>query len=142
MQLSRFTDYSLRVLLYLAVNDDKRATLSEIAAFYPVSLEHLRKIVHELARSGYVRTYQGKHGGMELARPPEEIPIGDVVRHCEGHETFIDCEGLECRLARVCTLKAILSEGQEALFDTLNKYSLADLVQSKPRMVKLLRDAS
>ena len=99
MQLSRFTDFSLRVLLYLAINRQKRATLQEIADFYPLSLEHLRKVVHALARAGYLLTYRGKNGGMELARPPKDILIGEVVRQFEGQENLVDCEGLDCRLA-------------------------------------------
>lgn len=138
MQLLRFTDYSLRVLLYLAINHSKRSTLKEIAEFYPISIEHLRKVVHELSRSGYIVTYQGKGGGMELARPPEEILVGDVTRHFEGHETFIDCESIHCKLAPACTLKSVLQLGQQALYDKLNEYSIADLVESKPKMVKLL----
>lgn len=138
MQLSRFTDYSLRVLLYLAINGSKRATLHEIADFYPISLEHLRKVVHELSKSGYLHTYQGKNGGVELARDPAAIKVGAVIRHFEGHDSFIDCEGLDCRLASVCTLKKALREGQRALFEKLDEYTLADLVVAKPGMVRLL----
>ncbi len=138
MQLSRFTDYSLRVLLYLAVNHDKRATLHEIAAFYPLSLEHLRKVVHALAKSGYLRTYRGKHGGIELAVNTQEILIGNVIKEFEGHSSLIDCEALDCRLNPVCTLKKALRQGQNALFETLNSYTLADLVGTKPELVRLL----
>lgn len=138
MQLSRFTDYSLRVLLYLAINDRKRATLHEIADFYPISLEHLRKVVHELSKSGYLHTYRGKNGGVELARAPASIKVGEVIRHFEGHASFIDCEGIDCRLASVCTLKRALRAGQQALFEKLDEYTLADLVIEKPKMVKLL----
>ncbi|MGQ9426551.1 RrF2 family transcriptional regulator [Gilvimarinus sp. F26214L] len=138
MQLSRFTDYSLRVLLYLAVNTGKRANLQEIASFYPISLEHLRKVVHELSKSGYLRTYRGKNGGIELGRKPEEIRVGEVVQHFEGHESFIDCSSLNCRLAEYCTLRDALAEGQKALFETLNRYTLADLVQARPEIVKIL----
>lgn len=138
MQLSRFTDYSLRVLLYLAINDGRRSTLHEIANFYPISVEHLRKVVHELSRSGYINTYQGKNGGMELAVAPGDIAIGEVIKHFEGHTSFIDCERLSCRLAQVCTLKSVLMVGQQALYDALNKYTLADLLHEKPKMVKLL----
>lgn len=138
MQLLRFTDYSLRVLLYLAINDSKRSTLHEIAKFYPISIEHLRKVVHELSKSGYINTYQGKGGGMELAKPPSEILVGEVIQHFEGHETFIDCDRISCKLAPACTLKSVLQIGQRALYDKLNEFSIADLIESKPKMVKLL----
>ncbi|MEX2367166.1 MAG: Rrf2 family transcriptional regulator [Pseudohongiellaceae bacterium] len=139
MQLSRYTDYSLRVLLYLAINDNRRATLHEIAEFYPISLDHLRKVVHELAKEGYLHTYQGRYGGIELGRRPEDIRVGEVVRHFEGHQTFINCEALDCRLAKVCTLKKVLAEGHKALFETLNNYTLADLVESRPAMIRVLQ---
>lgn len=138
MQLSRFTDYSLRVLLYLAVNDGKRSTLHEIADFYPISVEHLRKVVHELSRCGYINTYQGKNGGMELAKAPDSIRVGNVIKHFEGHSSFIDCDRLSCRLAQICTLKSVLEIGQQVLYDKLNEYTLADLLGSKPKMIKLL----
>ena len=77
MQLSRFTDFSLRVLLYLLINDNKRARLQDIADFYPVPLEHLRKIVHALSKAGYLNTFRGKNGGIELAMAAEKIKIGD-----------------------------------------------------------------
>lgn len=138
MQLSRFTDFSLRVLLYLVINRGRRATLHEIADFYPISLDHLRKVVHALSREGYINTYQGKYGGIELGRAPEQIRVGDVVRRFEGHDSFIDCAGLGCRLTPFCSLKEVLQEGQESLYDTLNRYTLADLVSTRPQLVKLL----
>ena len=138
MQLSRFTDFCLRVLLYLAINRSKRATLQEIADFYPLSLEHLRKVVHALAKAGYLQTYRGKHGGIELAKAPADIRIGEVVQQCEGRNNLIDCEGLDCRLASACALKSALQQGQNALYRTLNGYTLADLVDEKPAMVRLL----
>lgn len=138
MQLSRFTDYSLRVLLYLAINNSKRVTLSEIADFYPLSQEHLRKVVHALAKSAYLKTYRGKHGGIELARQPAGIKIGEVVREFENQGSLIDCEALSCRLSPACALKKALKQGQNALYSTLDTYTLADLVETKPDMVRLL----
>jgi Rrf2 family nitric oxide-sensitive transcriptional repressor len=138
MQLSRFTDFSLRVLLYLVINNNKRARLKAIADFYPIPLEHLRKVVHALSKSGYLQTYRGKNGGIELAIPPEDIKIGNVVEHFEKRQTLIDCEGLSCRLAASCALKDALRQGQKALINKLNSYTLADLVDTKTEMVKLL----
>ena len=141
MQLSRFTDYSLRVLLYLAINNQNRATLNEIATFYPISLDHLRKVVHSLSKSGYLNTYQGKHGGIELGRDPSDIRIGEVVREFEGHQSFIDCSTLGCRLAQFCSLREVLAEGRESLFETLNRYTLQDLVGTKPELIRLLENS-
>lgn len=138
MQLSRFTDFSLRVLLYLLINDKKRAHLQDIADFYPIPLEHLRKVVHALSKAGYLNTFRGKNGGIELAMEAENIKIGDVIKQFERQDSFINCEGLACRLAAVCTLKKALKQGENALFETLNTYTLADLVESKSSMVRLL----
>lgn len=137
MQLSRYTDYSLRVLLFVSARGGQRATLTQIAAYYQISLEHLRKVVHELSRSGYINTFQGKGGGIELAHEPSEIGIGDIVRHFEGYENIIDCEGLDCRLAKVCTLRAVLREAHAAFLSTLDQYFLSDLINDKD-MVKVL----
>lgn len=139
MQLSRFTDYSLRVLLYLVINTDKRCTLHEIAGFYPVSLDHLRKVVHELSRAGYINTWRGKKGGIELGRDPRDIPIGEVIQHFEGHDSLISCGELGCRLTSFCTLRSALAAGNEAFFDRLNQYTLYDLVQDKGEMAQELK---
>lgn len=140
MQLSRYTDYSLRVLLFASSRGGERVTLLQIADYYAISIEHLRKVVHELARSGYINTFQGKGGGIELAHDPSEIGIGDVVRHFEGHDNVIDCEGLDCRLARVCTLRAILKEAHADFFAALDQYSLSDLIDDKDMLTVLARD--
>ncbi|MGB0733313.1 MAG: RrF2 family transcriptional regulator [Pontibacterium sp.] len=131
MQLSRFTDYTLRVLLYVAINDKQLATLGEIAEFYNISVEHLRKVVHALAKSGYLRTFRGKNGGIELAREPDDIQLYDVVAQSEGIKPLIDCGGSQCKLAGFCTLQDVLAEAQHAFLDTLRNYTLADMLSNK-----------
>lgn len=131
MQLSRHSDYSLRVLLYLAVRPNVRGTLAQIAAYFDISHEHLRKVAHELAKAGFIKTYQGKGGGMVLAYPPEQINVGKVVAHLEGAKPLIDCAAINCRLSPYCTLSNALGDAQQAFFKTLEKYSLADLIANK-----------
>jgi Rrf2 family nitric oxide-sensitive transcriptional repressor len=131
MQLSRHSDYTLRVLLYLAVRPGERATLALIAGYFDISLEHLRKIVHELGKIGYIRTYQGKGGGIELALEPARINIGTLLESLEGGKPLIDCAGLQCRLAPACTLNVVLGRAQQAFFATLSEYTLADLISNK-----------
>ncbi|MFC6673818.1 RrF2 family transcriptional regulator [Marinobacterium aestuariivivens] len=137
MQLSRFTDYTLRVLFYVAINNDRLATLNEIADFYQISVEHLRKVVHALSKSGYLKTYRGKHGGIRLNRPADQINIGELVVQTEGPQPLIDCAGLECCLTSMCNLQNTLAQAQKAFIDTLSQYSLADMLNN-PRMQQRL----
>ena len=101
MQLSRFTDYTLRVLFFTAVNNDRLTTLAEIAGFYEISIEHLRKVVHALSKSGYLQTFRGKNGGIRLAKAPEDINLGDVM--VDGDDIYgnIDVADLRIRVGMV-----------------------------------------
>ncbi len=137
MQLSRFTDYSLRVLFYVAVNNDRLATLHEIADFYQISAEHLRKVVHALSRSGHLKTYRGKNGGLRLNLPPADINLGAIVSQSEGTAPLIDCASQPCRLAGLCNLQTALAEAQKAFMASLSQYSLADILDN-PRMQQQL----
>jgi len=133
MQLSRFTDYTLRVLFYVAINNDRLTTLHEIADFYQISVEHLRKVVHALSKSGHLKTYRGKNGGLKLNLPPADINLGAIVSQSEGTDPLIDCESQPCRLAGICNLQSALAEAQRAFMASLGQYSLADMLNS-PRM--------
>ncbi len=133
MQLSRFTDYSLRVLFYVAVNNDRLCHLAEISEYYGISTEHLRKVVHGLAKSGHLKTYRGKHGGIKLGLATDEINIGQVVEQTEGGGPLINCDQPSCLLMRHCTLKPVFFEAQQAFMNVLKGYTLADLL-SDPLM--------
>lgn len=134
MQLSRYTDLSLRVLLYLAQRpaDQPRVTMREIARFYRVSHDHLRKVVHGLAKEGYLVTAQGRHGGVRLGQPAGRINLGDVVAKMEQDLSIVDCEAQGCVLRGPCTLKRALSTAAGAFVDALRRYTLADLVADRP----------
>lgn len=130
MQLSRFTDYTLRVLFFVASNNDRLTTLSEIAQFYDISIEHLRKVVHALSKSGYLKTFRGKNGGIQLAKPPLEINVGEVVALSEGATSLVDCLSQNCRLMACCSLQSVFHEAQMAFFDSLRQYSLAQMLDN------------
>ncbi|WP_027856059.1 RrF2 family transcriptional regulator [Marinobacterium jannaschii] len=138
MQLSRFTDYTLRVLFFAATNNDRLTTLSEIAAFYEISVEHLRKVVHALSKSGHLQTFRGKNGGIRLALPPEEINIGDVVAQSEGIAPLINCAEQSCRLTGFCSLQHALGRAQAAFMDVLREYTLAQLLSSPAMQQQLI----
>lgn len=140
MRLTTFTDYSLRVLIYLAAQPGQRATISEIALAYGVSENTLVKVVHNLGREGWLRNVRGKGGGLELALPPDLIGLGAVVRQTEG-QALAECLGDtpgDCCIARACRLGGILSEALAAFLRVLDGYTVADLVNEAPRLAPIL----
>mgnify|MGYP000856777395 CR=1 FL=1 len=140
MKLTSFSDYTLRVLMFLALNRERLATIPEIAAAYGISENHLMKVVHHLARAGTIESVRGRGGGVRLAHAPEDIRLGEVVRASEGDAPIVEClsdVAATCRIAPACRLAAVLSRAFEALYATLDEYTLADLVQS-PRGLKVL----
>lgn len=141
MQLTYYTDYSLRVLMYLAVNRDRMVKISEIADLYGVSRNHLVKVVHGLARGRFIKSYRGKGGGIELALDPSKINIGDVVRFTEGPPRPVECfdsERNRCVIADACGLAEVFGEACDSFFATLARYTLADLLKQRKQLVKLL----
>ncbi|MDA8384466.1 MAG: Rrf2 family transcriptional regulator [Betaproteobacteria bacterium] len=132
MQLTRFTDYSLRVLIYLAAHPARLATIPEVAAAHRISQNHLMKVVHQLGLQGFIATQRGKGGGMRLARPPEEIRLGDVVRAMEENMALAECFDLGtqgCALLPGCGLKGVLLEARANFLATLDRYTLADIAR-------------
>jgi Rrf2 family nitric oxide-sensitive transcriptional repressor len=131
MQLTRFTDYSLRVLIFLGAHPDRLCTISEIASSYGISENHLMKVVNHLSTDGYVETLRGKGGGMRLSRQPHLINIGEVVRDTEDNMNIVECfdqERRDCPLLPSCVLKAALSEARKNFMSTLDRYSLRDML--------------
>ena len=141
MKLTTFTDYSLRVLIFLAAEPGRRATIAEVAGAFNISESHLMKVVNFLARHGWVATVRGKGGGMALAGPPETIVLGAVVRLTEGAplpaECFSPTDG-HCSIERVCRLRGVLAEAARAFLGVLDRYTLADLVVNSQELAPLL----
>lgn len=135
MHLNRFSDYSLRTLFLVAANPDRLIRLSDLVEYYGIPIGHLRKIVHNLSRLGYLRTHRGKNGGMELAMPATEINIGKLIAQTEGRPPLIDCS--DCALTPVCRLTGALREAEATFYESLGKYTLADLLD-EPRMIQRL----
>lgn len=130
MRLSAFSDYSLRVLMYLGAQPDRLATIAEIAAGHGISESHLMKVVHQLGRGGFIETVRGKGGGIRLAMTANQIVIGDVIRHTETDFNLVECfaDNATCRIQGGCALKAILEQASKALFLVLDAYTLDDLL--------------
>jgi len=130
MRLTLYTDYSLRVLLYLASKEDEIATITELADFYKISRNHLVKVVHNLGLNGYILTSRGRHGGIKLARPAKEILIGEVVRSTEPDFDLLECFNPAtdlCVITRSCSLKSVLFRAQTTFLGVLDEYTLADI---------------
>ncbi|MDA8093637.1 MAG: Rrf2 family transcriptional regulator [Betaproteobacteria bacterium] len=132
MQLTRFTDYSLRVLIYLAAHPERLATIPEVATAHRISQNHLMKVVHQLGLHGFIATQRGKGGGMRLARLPDDIRLGEVVRAMEENMALAECFHSDiqgCALLPGCGLKGVLVEARANFLATLDRYTLADLVR-------------
>jgi len=141
MRLTNFTDYSLRVLIYLACEPGRRATIGEIAQAFAISENHLTKVVHFLGQQGWVATVRGKGGGLALAGTPHGIVVGEVVRRTEGEPLPAECfhSGANtCAIARVCRLQGALREAAEAFHAVLDGYTLADLVHNRATLSRML----
>ncbi|HKX22946.1 MAG TPA: Rrf2 family transcriptional regulator [Rhizorhapis sp.] len=136
MRLTLFTDYSIRVLLYLGARPDRLCSIGEVARGYGVSQNHMMKVVNELVRSGYVESVRGRFGGIRLARAPEEINIGTVIRHTEDGFDLLDCGN--CVIAPACGLTGVLKEAVGAFLSVLDAYSLADLLKRRADIAQLL----
>ncbi|MDX1811223.1 MAG: Rrf2 family transcriptional regulator [Gammaproteobacteria bacterium] len=131
MQLTRYTDYSLRVLIYLSLNRDRSSTISEIADFYKISRNHLVKVVHNLSLKKYINSSRGKGGGLKFAHPPGDIVVGDVVRDTEPNFHIAECFNPvhdDCNVETICQLKNILNIAADNFLHTLDGYTVADII--------------
>lgn len=134
MQLTRFTDYALRVLLFVGREQGRRCTIAEIAHYYRISPEHLRKVVHRLAKIGYLASSRGKGGGLVLGRDPRHIRIGDVITAMEEQLCVVDCHALDCVLLPHCSLKVALDRASGAFVAAMNEVTLANLLGERCMM--------
>ncbi|MGR3572404.1 RrF2 family transcriptional regulator [Brevirhabdus sp.] len=140
MQLDKFTDYALRVLMTLAIRAPERVATSEIAGLYGLSDNHLSKVATQLARDGFVKSERGRNGGLTLARPAEAIRVGAVVRAMKRDDPVVECFGTDrsCLILPACGLRDPLAEAQEAFFAALDRYSLADVTRQRQALAGLL----
>lgn len=142
VRLTVYTDYSLRMLLYLGIRGQNHlATIQEIADTYQISKNHLMKVTYDLGQHGLIETIRGRGGGIRLALPPEEINIGAVVRKTEEDFHLVECFNPEnnlCKISSECQLKNVLYEALQAYLAVLDKYTLSDFLHSQESLLKLL----
>lgn len=130
MKLSTFTDYNLRVLLYLAAHQEKLSTIQEIATVYNISENHLMKVIHHLAKNNFIQSIRGKGGGIRLHRHPNELNLGDIIRLAEEKSTIVECFGEQnqCCISANCLLPPILVKAFESFYQSLSQYTLQDVL--------------
>lgn len=140
MQLDKFTDYALRILVVLAVRDPERLSTSAIAKIYDLSDNHLAKVASELVKCGFVISERGRAGGLTLAKPAKDISVGAVVRALKADNPVVECFGSNksCRILPACGLRTPMQEAQEAFFAALDPYSLSDISRAKTSLAALL----
>jgi Rrf2 family nitric oxide-sensitive transcriptional repressor len=141
MRLTIYTDFSLRVLMYVALHPERRLTIAEIASSYAISKNHLMKVVYQLGVAGYIETVRGQNGGMRLARRAQDIILGEVVRRTEPDMALVPClaaNDAACVLMPACKLRRALEQARSAFLAVLDDYSLADLVENRDVLRELL----
>lgn len=140
MHLSRFTDYSLRILIYLGLQQDRLVTIRCISEAYGVSRNHLMKVVSLLSHMGYLKTRRGPGGGIRLARPPEQINLANVILDMEEDLVMVECfdEEGKCVITPVCRLQQIIGQALSAYINTLEVHTLQDLLEPERELSQLL----
>ncbi|SEU26380.1 Rrf2 family transcriptional regulator [Paenibacillus sp. NFR01] len=142
MRLTLYTDFSLRILLYLGAKPQTElSTIQEISQAYQISKNHLMKVSHELGKAGYIETVRGRGGGIRLAREPLMINIGEVVRRMEDDFYLVECfnaTGGSCPISPVCGLKGVLGKALQAYLQVLDEYTLQDLLVNKDELRRIL----
>jgi Rrf2 family nitric oxide-sensitive transcriptional repressor len=130
MRLTNFSDFTLRLLMYAAAQNDRLVTIEETSEVYGISRAHLMKVANTLTRAGYLKAVRGRAGGLKLAKRPEKIRLGDVIRMTEPDFALVECftSDDQCVITSRCRLRGILKEALDAFVETLDRYTLADLM--------------
>lgn len=139
MRLTRYTDYAMRVLLYLARHPDRTCSIAEIAKVYGISQNHLMKVISDLVGAGYLASVRGRGGGVRLALPPDRISVGALIRHTEDGFDLVGCG--TCVIAPACGLTALLDDALAAFMAVLDRHTLADVLARRGDFMALLHPA-
>lgn len=140
MQLTRFTDYSLRVLIYLGIRQDEWVTIRQISDAYGISRNHLMKVVSFLSSRDYLSSQRGPGGGIRLNVSPADINLAEVVVDAEGDMNLVECfrDDVVCVLTPGCRLKGVLANALQSFLETLNEHSLEDIIEPREELARLL----
>lgn len=140
MRLTRYTDYAIRVLVFLGAREGELCSIREVAVTFGISQNHLMKVVQDLASAGFIETVRGRGGGIRLHRPADSINLGTLLRHTEGLSELLECS--QCLVGPACGMPPILAEATRAFVAVFDKYSVADLVRRKADLRALLQAAA
>lgn len=140
MRLTRYTDYAIRVMIYLGARPGELCSIKAVADAFSISHNHLMKVVQDLAAAGFIESVRGRGGGIRINNPLETINLGRLLRHTEGLTELLDCS--TCVVGRVCGMPSILSEATAAFVKVFDKYSVADLVRRREQLAPLLTTAA
>jgi Rrf2 family nitric oxide-sensitive transcriptional repressor len=142
MRLTLYTDFALRVLIQVGLNDGKLTTINDVARSFGISKSHLMKVVNDLSQKGYLNTVRGRNGGIRLTGEPRHINIGQVIRDTEDQLDVVACLGRRgyCPIQRICVLRGALRHATEAFLAVLDTYTLADLIKPQKALSSLLLD--
>jgi Rrf2 family nitric oxide-sensitive transcriptional repressor len=140
MRLTLHTDFSLRVLIQVGLNDGELTTINDIAESFGISKNHLMKVVNDLSRKGYLETLRGRNGGIRLTRKPRDVNLGEVVRDTEEELAVLGCLQRKgyCNIQRVCALRGIVRDATDAFLAVFDDYTLADLLEPRSPLKSLL----
>jgi Rrf2 family transcriptional regulator, nitric oxide-sensitive transcriptional repressor len=140
MRLTLHTDFALRVLIHLGLNDGRLTTINDIAESFGISKNHLMKVVNDLSQKGYLDTVRGRNGGIRLMRKPRDINIGQVVRDTEDRLEVLGCLRRKgyCRIERACVLRGVVQDATTAFLEVFDRYTLADLIKPHKALASLL----
>ncbi|MEQ8332359.1 Rrf2 family transcriptional regulator [Nisaea sp.] len=141
MRLNTQTDYALRLLMHLAVNSARLVTIQEVSDRFSISRNHLMKLASALTHEGFVTSVRGRSGGLKLAKPPEQITVGAVVRCMENDFAMVECfqaDRGQCLITPVCRLKGVINGAVAAFLEELDRSTLADLVQGNAPLERML----
>lgn len=141
MQITKFSDYCLRILIFLAVEPSGKQTTKTVAERFGISLDHVAKAAKWLTRFGYIESTRGKGGGISLLRPPHSIKLGELVSRTEGNKEIVQCHragGGTCTIYGACALPAIFGDAQKSFFETLDRYTLEDAIRNQAPLKRIL----
>jgi Rrf2 family nitric oxide-sensitive transcriptional repressor len=136
MRLTKHTDFGLQILMYLALKPDEIHTIADLSERFDLSRNHLMKISNKVVNLGYVTSFRGRAGGLQLAKPANRIRIGEVIEHLEQTLVAVDCN--DCRYRSACKLKAALNSAMKDFITTMNTYTLADITSNEAKLLKLV----
>jgi len=140
MQLTRYTDYSIRVLTHLSTYPDRLSCIAEIARAFNISQSHLMKVVQDLGQAGYLETVRGRKGGIRLRKAPRDINLGALVRHTEKHFDVVQCS--DCLIAPACVVTNVFDQATKAFLAVLDQYTLADAMTRRQQLQRLFGGAA